>query len=178
MTPEHTNPFRSFALAVYADEKMESACLDLQRHCDADVLIVLLCAWLGRHGVKLSRDAIEEVDRAAAPWRSDVIAPIRAIRTRMKLPVGEVTVDQAADIRNMIKAAELEAELLQIDVLYAMMEELPGQDGRDADRAGLIRGNVVRYLGLKRITGSDVPRGSVETIVSVCLGDAETEEQE
>ncbi|MEQ8444004.1 MAG: TIGR02444 family protein [Alphaproteobacteria bacterium] len=168
MPTDDSNPFRDFALSVYGNPAVEGACLDLQKGFEADVLIVLMCAWLGRYGVRLSEEGLAEVDRVAAPWRDDVIAPIRAIRTRMKLPVGEVQMDQASGVRETLKSAELAAEMLQIDVLYGLMETLTGRDGRDADRAGLIRGNILRYLAMKGVAADKVPRETIESLVNFC----------
>ncbi|MCW2236253.1 TIGR02444 family protein [Azospirillum canadense] len=112
------NPLWDFSLAVYARPGVPAACLDLQDRRGLDVNVLLLAAWAGLAcGVRLSADELARIDATIAPWRAEVIQPLRAVRRRVK---GE---DQA--LYERLKAAELAAERIQQDRLFAASGLVP-----------------------------------------------------
>ena len=65
----------TFALACYARPGVETACLELQNQ-GADVCLLLCGAWLQARGVACSA-RLQALTALAAPWRGDVIEPLR-----------------------------------------------------------------------------------------------------
>lgn len=107
------NPFWDFSLAVYRRPGVPAACLDLQDRRGADVNVLLFAAWAGAAcGVRLTGAELARLDAAVAPWREEVVRPLRAVRRRAK---GE---DDGLYAR--LKAVELEAERIQQDRLHAL----------------------------------------------------------
>lgn len=168
--------FRQFSLNVYKTPQVEQVCLDLQDTHGLDVNLLLLCCWVGRHGVRLPTDTLRRAEQAVAPWRETAIEPLRDLRRRLKASVGGIGAETAAALREKIKSAELDAEFLEQDHLVTLMDHLPGTDGRRADRAGLVRGNLIRYAGLKGIAAQDVPRQAFETLVTAAVPDTDDPE--
>ena len=116
------NPLWDFALAVYARPGVPAACLDLQDRCGQDVNVLLFAAWAGLAcGARLSADELARIDATVAPWRSEVVRPLRAVRRRVK---GE---DQG--LYDRLKSSELAAERVQQDRLFAASGLVPGPGG-------------------------------------------------
>ena len=163
--PEN-DTFRQFCLTLYEAEGVEEACLDLQDRFDLDVTLILMCCWVGQHGVRLSPDALAQAEQSVKPWRETAIDPIRALRRRLKEAVGPIDPERAKSVRDLIKQAELAAEFVQMDHLLLLLEHLPGRDARMADRAGIIRGNLLRYTAVKGIETDRLPRAALEALVA------------
>jgi uncharacterized protein (TIGR02444 family) len=159
----HVSPDSSlwdYSLAVYRNDAVAKACLELQTRLDADVNVLLYCLWTSATG----RGGLEDVDIAAAlaataDWRDSVIRPLRAIRTLLREDVGAVSRDRVGPTRDLVKTAELEAERVEQHLLesgarrkvervsdeaalataaasigryIAMLEVLPGREGLEA----------------------------------------------
>lgn len=146
------NPFWAFSLEIYAAPEVEQSCLALQEEFSLDVNLLLLCCWLGRHGVLLDPKGLQTLRDQSKAWRREVVSPLREMRQRLKLAVGAVLPERSAGLRESIKACELESERILQDLLYDILENLPGRDGRDADRAGLMRANLVNYARQAGVT--------------------------
>lgn len=160
------NAFRRFCLAVYPAPGAEEACLVLQDGYGFDVTMALLCAWVGRFGVRLPTETLRRADRAIGPFRETAVMPLRDLRRRLKDDVGGIGPADSAPVRDLVKQAELAAEYVVIDRLCLMMDRLPGTDARDADRAGLIRGNLLRYGAMLGHEAASLPRETLECLVS------------
>ncbi|WP_042695500.1 TIGR02444 family protein [Azospirillum sp. B506] len=106
------NPFWDFSLAVYGRPGVPACCLALQDRRGVDVNVLLFAAWAGLDcGIGLSADELLRIDGTVAGWREEVVRPLRALRRRAKA-------EDDAFYRRM-KAAELEAERVQQDRLFA-----------------------------------------------------------
>ncbi len=159
------NPFWDFSLRVYAAPEVGSACLAFQDRYGGDVNLALLCAWLGYLGVRVDAAAIAKLDQLLAGWRDQTIEPLRAVRRRLKETIGPFPDSMTADLRDMVKQAELESEKLAQEVLYRSLESLPGKNARDAERSGVARLNLRAYadhLGLD----ADAARGAIEPLIA------------
>lgn len=142
------NPFWAFSLALYERPGVELACLRLQNKADMDVNLALLCCWLGMRGVFLPKESLQLlVDRTEA-WRQSVVKPLREARIASKSVELPVELAEKPAFRENLKQVELSAEKMLQDMLYQMLTELPGKDGREADLGGLVRGNLCRYAGV------------------------------
>ncbi|MFC7333345.1 TIGR02444 family protein [Rhodocista pekingensis] len=127
-----------FSLAVYARPDVAPLCLALQDGHGADVNLLLWAAWLALvHGHTLTPGDLAAAEAAVAPWREGVVRPLRAVRRTLKAPEPPLPAGAGA-LRERIKAAELEAERLQQQVLDGLPEtRRPGGDPAAALAANL-----------------------------------------
>ncbi|KAA0679373.1 TIGR02444 family protein [Azospirillum brasilense] len=129
------NPLWDFALAVYGRPGVPAACLDLQDRLGQDVNLLLFAAWAGMAcNADLPVEELARIDSAVAPWRAEVVRPLRAVRRRAK---GE---DDA--LYRRLKATELEAERVQQNRLFA----LSGLTPRPGGGVALAAANLYRLV--------------------------------
>ena len=123
----------AFSLAFYARPGVAPACLACQDGAGADVNILLLLLWRAREGAALTASAIAAVEARAAPWRHEIVAPLRGLRRR----IGKTAMP---DLHRHLAAAELEAEQLAQAGFFAtsaILEEAPARDAATAADAAL-----------------------------------------
>lgn len=107
MMSEAAAEFWRFSLTVYGYPGVPPACLVLQDQFGRDVNLALYCCWLGASGRgRLSRAALDDSDRAIAPWRREVVEPFRAARRAIKA----ATMPGTENLYAKAKAVELDAE--------------------------------------------------------------------
>ncbi len=111
------NPFWDFSLNAYDRSGVAEACLALQERHGLDVNLLLFAAWAGYCGRRLSAEEMAEIVSAAAAWHSEVVRPLRAVRSWLK---GQATVPDVLgeSLRGGVKAMELQAEMLQQLLLH------------------------------------------------------------
>ncbi|PWC39718.1 TIGR02444 family protein [Azospirillum sp. TSO35-2] len=125
------NPFWDFSLAVYGRPGVPAACLALQDRRGVDVNTLLFAAWAGiACAARLSDAELARIDGAVAGWREEVVRPLRALRRRAKA--------EDDTLYRRMKAAELEAERVQQDRLFAAAGLMP----RDGGSNGLAAANM------------------------------------
>lgn len=130
--------FWDFSLQVYAMPDMAATCVALQDGHGADVNLLLFGLWAAYRGRSVGAAEIAELQRIASPWRDEVIGPLRAARRMLK----NFTIPHAAELRETVKGAELEAERLQQERLVAAVV-LRAVDRMKAD---LARENLEAYV--------------------------------
>lgn len=146
------NPFWDFSLAVYRRPGVAAACLDLQDRRGADVNVLLFAAWAATAcGVRLTAEALARLDAAVAPWREEVVRPLRAVRRRVK--------EEDDGLYARLKTTELEAERIQQDRLFALSGLTPGSPGD-------------RGLALANLRLALPPRGPEDEAALARLADA------
>lgn len=155
-----------FALGFYRREGVEEACLALQDRFGADVTLLILCCFTGHHGAMLDEVAVNELSGRFAPWAGCVVSPLREVRRYLKtLKPEEGGGEGASALRQEVKRLELQAEKLQIQMLERALSLLPAKDGRAADRRGICRANLLRYLNALSVdTGGEDVRDAIETL--------------
>lgn len=136
------NPFWRFSCAIYAVPEVAAACLEMQDAQGADVNLLLLAMWLGAaRGTRL-----QAADIAALPgaeWQASAVAPLRALRRRLK------AAPDAADplltaFRRQILDCELAAERICQAELFRWCEaRFPAR----LATAGLARANLATLIG-------------------------------
>src|SRR5262249_29851992 len=116
-----------FSLALYARPGVPEACLALQDRHGVDVNLVLACLWAAASGRgALDRARIAALRADSEPWQRDVVAPLRAVRRRLKDGPGPA-------FRERLKALELEAERLEQQRLGAALAAAGDATDRRAD---------------------------------------------
>jgi uncharacterized protein (TIGR02444 family) len=158
MTIAHEDPaspdaFWEFAAGLYGSSGVAAQLLAWQDRQGANINMVLLCAWAGRHGRHLTPDDIARALAAAAGWRGAVIQPLRALRRRLKADWRSLAPDPEP-ARQAILAAELAAERTEQGLLLAALAPWPKAATRatatgetDTGSAALVRANLAAYLG-------------------------------
>ncbi|MBQ0797501.1 TIGR02444 family protein [Zhongshania sp.] len=97
-----------FALAAYAEPIIQRHCLYLQDHYQMDVNILLAAGFCGREGRRWTSSLCGELIDLAAPIRERYVLPLRALRREAEANAG---------LYGALKAAEIEAERVEIDAL-------------------------------------------------------------
>jgi uncharacterized protein (TIGR02444 family) len=162
------SPFWRFSVAFYGRPGVAQACLDLQDCCGVDVNLVLFLLWMATSRRRLASEAVRALDARASDWRSAVVEPLRELRRRLKGGAPLVDAATAAAFRDRVKALELEAERLQQEGLYAMMDGLAVEEAASAEAAA--RANVSAY---ERVQGRAFDPSSVDVLIAaIACGDA------
>src|SRR6266850_699165 len=115
-TPDKSSresPFWRFSLRFYALPDVAPACLELQDKAGVDVNLMLFLLFLADNSRTVTRDEIARLDARIAPWRDQVVGPLRDLRRRLKTGIGDIPAGESESFRNMVKRVELEAERLE-----------------------------------------------------------------
>lgn len=119
-------PLWDWAVAAYGAPGVAEACLALQDSHEQNVPLLLWSAWTAAVGLTPDADTIEAACDTARAWDGVVTAPLRAIRRTLKAPVPDIDDGPRLDVRERIKAVELEAERNLLNALEALVS---GEDG-------------------------------------------------
>jgi uncharacterized protein (TIGR02444 family) len=133
--------FWRFSLRFYALPDVAPACLRLQDEANVDVNLMLFLLFLAENGRAVTRDDVANLDASIAPWRTEVVEPLRAVRRRLKSGVGEMPVATSEGLRNMVKKIELEAERLE----QGRLEKAAPNLGKPAARNEAASANLAAY---------------------------------
>lgn len=137
------SPFWRFSLRFYRAPGIADACIALQDGCGVDVNVLLFLLWLAGARRQVAIAEARRVYDAVTPWRDAVVVPLRNLRRRLKNGVPPIEPDSGALFRTRIKAAELEAERLQQEALFAIGAELATMPA--VSIAAAARANVAAY---------------------------------
>ena len=118
--------FWEFSNRVYRLPGVAESCLLLQDEHGADVNVVLWCCWTGTTIGRISGETLDHALELSDRWSGGVVKPLRAARRWLKEHDGE------SELRDRVKADELEAERIQQLRLEALVGGLatdrPGPD--------------------------------------------------
>jgi uncharacterized protein (TIGR02444 family) len=120
-----THAFRDI-VAVYGVEGIAPLCLKLQGSHDADVPVLMFFALADRAGQGMPQEQLPALIARIGEWRSLAVLPLRALRIALKGACG--TADEAG-FRETVKAAELEAERLEVERLATDFLRVGGASG-------------------------------------------------
>lgn len=115
------SPLWDFALDFYGRPGVSAACLALQDEAGADVvhlIAVVYADWIGR---PLSAEDLAGLRAMMAEWRAGAVLPLRAVRRFLKAPLAGLDAEREL-LRGTVKAAELEAERLQLAMAQAWLD--------------------------------------------------------
>ncbi len=113
------SPFWQFSLRVYRTEGIPDACIALQDNHGVDVNVLLYLLWLASQGRQLGKGDVAGIIASVDNWRQSVVVPLRTARRFMKVAPANLASPETAALRDRVKAAELEAERLQQEALFA-----------------------------------------------------------
>jgi uncharacterized protein (TIGR02444 family) len=138
------SPFWQFSIKFYAVPGVAPACIALQDMAGVDVNMLFFLLWNASLGRTLSEPEVKELDHMVGVWRNTAVVPLREIRRALKSPQKILAPDVTAVFRNRIKAAELEAERLQQEAMYALAQS--DRFGKDAaPPVEAARANIAAY---------------------------------
>lgn len=124
-------PLWDFALTLYAQSGVETACLTLQEEAGVDVCELLFHCWLYSCGLEaLPREVARQRDERLQ-WQRSVTAVLRGLRRELK-PVA-ATSDAVTALRETIKQAELMAERENLQRWQTWVWEAPSDQRRVAN---------------------------------------------
>lgn len=107
-------------VALYADPALERSLLRRQDEEGLDVVLHLFARWAAAQGHALDDAALAQAEALVAPWRAQVIAPLRTLRRSMRGMSADPARREA--VRNKVKAAELAAERAQVQMLCEWLQ--------------------------------------------------------
>lgn len=150
----------AFALKVYVGEGVSAACLDLQDRFGADVPVLLTVLWMAKRDLRLNAEGMAALETRIGPWRAEMVAPLRALRRRLKEGPAPAPSDATEALRTEIKRAELHAEKIELVNLAGCVSEM----ARPSGPAGF-RGNLMVAMTFYA-PGADVPDALVTPLVA------------
>lgn len=155
------------ALELYGAPGVATACLELQDASGVDVPLLLLAAWLSRRSVRLTPGDVARLDSRVAEWRREVVQPLRALRRRLRAGPPPAPGAGAEAVRDAVKAAELEAERMELRVLEEAGLALAGTAA--ADRPELARANLAAVVRHFRGSEPDEAAGRALAVIGEAL---------
>ncbi|MGP0058094.1 MAG: TIGR02444 family protein [Beijerinckiaceae bacterium] len=163
--PGSSLSFWTFSLQTFAKPSVAQTCLDLQDRFGIDVNILLFMLWCAHYGRRLSAQNIGNVIDLVNSWQADVVRPLRFARSALKHPAPNWPSQPTESLRERVKAAELEAERLQQEVMAASIS-VTGIGLPDAVRAAATA-NLKAYA---EIACAAFPETHIAVFVN-CLAD-------
>lgn len=121
----------AFTVAMYGRDGVAKLCLELQNRCGMDVNILLFMFYLGQKG--LAPHSVNALEKSARDWRKNVIIPLRQTRRFLR----DAPCVAAQDLRQKVKADELQAERIEQHILCDAVKPIPSSDPYAAVRAYL-----------------------------------------
>jgi uncharacterized protein (TIGR02444 family) len=110
----------AWAVRAYGREGVEALCLELQDGYDQNVPYLLWAAWAAAAGRALDAETLEMGAETARVWEDAAIAPLRAVRRRLKKPIPDMADAARETLRAQVKAAELAGEKLLLEDLETL----------------------------------------------------------
>jgi uncharacterized protein (TIGR02444 family) len=159
-TQSPITPFWRYSLKFYGQSGVSDACIALQDGCGIDVNLLLYLFWLASDGRQVTADDVTMLDDKVRSWRELTIIPIRDVRRKLKGAKTFINPAKQEALRDKVKVAELEAERLQQEGLYAVTQS--GPLGKPAEPNAAARGNVAAYEGA---IGKTFPKAAVDVLL-------------
>ncbi|MBF9036096.1 TIGR02444 family protein [Rhodobacterales bacterium HKCCE2091] len=136
--------FWDFSLRFYGDPAIQADCLALQDRHGADVNVALCLLWHASRDAALAPASVASLDAAIAPWRAEVVRPLRELRRKLKETALVADAGAQESFRSKLKAVELSAEKLQQSVLETAPVEIAGTEPPEV----AARANLAAYAAL------------------------------
>ncbi len=145
MSKVQGNAFWQWSNGAYEMPGAQNRLIYMQDDFGFDVNLTLWCCWRASEGETLTKETLKEAEKAVTAWSDGVIEPLREARRNAK--------DGPPALYEQIKAAELEAEHREQDILYGLSRP-GGAIGRE-DMLDAAKNNLALYASL-----IDAPRRS------------------
>lgn len=144
--------FWAFSLRVYTVAGVPQRLLDWQESAGANVNLALACIWAAERGRSLRAPDLRRAQTGLAGWHTATVAPLRALRRRLKADWAGLAID-AEPARQAVLAAELEAERAEQALIVRALAPWPATPHARPNPA-LAAANLRTYLG--SAAGADI----------------------
>lgn len=163
------NPLWNYSVGVYGRPGVKDACLALQDQGGADVSLLLFLCWVAQSGRgRLARAEVQKAMAVVAVWRVQILTPLRRVRSRLKA----ARVSEEAPLREKLLQAELDAERIEQNRLYATMTREPVTlDGTPETRQADVRYNCGLYFEEAAIILDDPLEAALTTLIGEATRD-------
>ena len=121
----------TFTVGMYGRDGVAKLCLELQDRCGLDVNMLLFMFFLGQKG--LAPHSISALEDSVRDWRDNVVIPLRQTRRFLR----DQKRQSAQDLRQKVKADELQAEQIEQHILCDAVKPVPSSDPFAGARAYL-----------------------------------------
>ena len=152
-------------MALYARDGVPEACLHLQSRHDVDVPVVLFAAFVGAvRRQALTASGVDAARGRVDAWHREVVRPLRAVRQRLKTGPAPAPDDLTAQLRSKVQKIEIDAELIELDQLDALIPELepiPASGSTGESAAAAIEAAIKSYA---HTALDDRDRRAIDTI--------------
>lgn len=153
------NDLWHYALRLYGQPGVESACLELQK-TGLSINRLLFCLWLGQ-------DAGRQLDltvlQGATDWQSEITHPLRALRYKVRTYKQQDETYQAC--YSAMRKAELACEQLELALMYDVAEQmLKGEAG-----SSLVLENLAGYLNGCTLNAAPSVTAAFEPLLQAAL---------
>lgn len=153
------NDLWHYALRLYGQPGMESACLELQQ-AGLSINRLLFCLWLGQ-------DAGRQLDlmilHDATGWQSEITHPLRALRFKVRAYKQQDATYQAC--YSAMRKAELACEQLELALMHDVAEQmLKGEAG-----SSLVLENLAGYLNGCTLNAAPSMTAAFEQLLQIAL---------
>jgi uncharacterized protein (TIGR02444 family) len=169
--PDH--PLWDFSLRVYGAPGVAPACLALQDRHGLDVNALMAAAWLGAagHGPVAPARLTAMLDAVAA-WHDDVVRALRAVRRRLKTPLGGEDRALAEALRGRVQKIEIDAEHVE-QLALAAAAGVAASDGGAPAAARLAHacGHLAFYFRRCGAAADGADRAHLATLVGAAFPD-------
>jgi uncharacterized protein (TIGR02444 family) len=133
-----------YALEVYARPGVEAALLELQDDHGQCVAYLLWSLWLARQGRPADPATLASGADLARAWQEAAVAPLRHLRRDLKHPSRSAPAGAWDGLRRKVKALELDAERMLLQMLEAAA---PPPAGAPLDPCERLRAAVTAWGG-------------------------------
>lgn len=158
-------------MELYARNGVPEACLHLQTRHDLDVPVVLFAAFVGAARRQALTDSTVHAARGRVDaWHREVVRPLRAVRQRLKTGPAPAPDAITGQLRSGVQRIEIEAELIELDELDALIPELDlmPASGSAAECASAAIETAVRVYALGPLDDRDFR--AIDTIAGAASG--------
>ena len=153
------NDLWHYALRLYCQPGMESACLELQQ-AGLSINRLLFCLWLGQDaGRQLDLLVLQE----ATGWQSEITHPLRALRYKVRVYKLQDEAYQAC--YSAMRKAELACEQLEL----ALMHDVAGQMLKGEAGSSLVLENLASYLNGCTLNADPSVTAAFEQLLQIAL---------
>ncbi len=164
--------FWDFSTRVYAQPGVAAACLRLQDRHGVDVNMLLFALWAAARGVVLDPTTLVRAQAVVTDWQTEVVQPLRAVRRELKNEPRGAPPALVTQVRERVKAAELDAEHVEQLMLAACLPSVTeGADRADWDR--MARRNSLAYLEVLGVELAGEDAAAFDLVVASASGTPE-----
>ena len=108
------NPLWAYALSAWGKAGVENTCCALQDDYNLNVNFLLYCCWMATQSIKISEAELLQQIKELRYWDHEVVLPLRQARRAL----GKIRSAEVNDLKEKVKACELDAEKVFHDEIY------------------------------------------------------------